>query len=136
MSDDTLDSLLTSTVGSRTNLHSYDTTKNRLNSISSNISNFYYSYDFDSQGNIKQRGNQLYIFDQGNRMTSATSKADYVYDALGHRLRVNHVDGTSQLQIYSPAGQLLTIQQTGGPNNGKQTNYIYLNRHVIAEVTQ
>jgi len=63
-------------------------------------------------------------------------KASYVYDGLGHRVKVNSADGTSLLQIYSPAGQLLYTKQSGGPSAAKNTRYIYLNRHLIAEAAQ
>jgi len=34
------------------------------------------------------------------------------------------------------AGQLLYTKQSGGPSAAKNTRYIYLNRHLIAEVSQ
>jgi RHS repeat-associated protein len=84
----------------------------------------------DSQGNIIQRGSQAYVFDQGNRMSSATGKATYGYDGLGHRVSVVGSDIVNRVQIYSQGGQMLYA----GPTGTTGTKYIYLRSHVIAEV--
>lgn len=132
---DALDNITQSVIGSRTNVHNYDSVKNRLTSISSNESAFNLNYDsYDEQGNIQKRGAQLFSFDLLNRLTSATGKATYQYDGFGHRVRVTSADGTNLVQVYSPAGQLLWTKQSGGAKPAKETKYIYLNRHVIAEV--
>ena len=133
---DVLDNLTGSTIGSRTNLYNYDSNKNRLDSFSSNVSGFNYTYAYDGQGNIAQRGSQLFSFDQGNRLSAATGKASYAYDGLGHRTKITSANGTIQVQVYTPAGQLLYSSQTGGPNPAKTIRYIYLNRHLIAEVSK
>ncbi|MDO8653460.1 MAG: hypothetical protein Q7R66_14835 [Undibacterium sp.] len=134
---DVLDNIRTSNIGSRTNLHNYDATKNRLTSITSNFSTYNLSYNsYDSQGNITLRGSQAFIFDQGNRLKSATGKASYIYDGLGHRVQVDSADSSKLIQIYTPAGQLLYTKQSGGSTQTKEIKYIYLNRHVIAEVSK
>jgi YD repeat-containing protein len=133
---DTLDNLVSSTIGSRSNVYSYDTTKNRLTSLASNVSNYNYTYGYDGQGNITSRGSQGFTFDMGNRMTAATNKDTYAYDGLGHRVKTVAADGTTTISIYSPAGQLLYTAQTGGPNPAKTTEYIQLHQHEIAEVAQ
>ncbi|MBC3874911.1 RHS repeat domain-containing protein [Undibacterium flavidum] len=130
---DGLDNLRISSVGSRSNIHTYNATTNLLSSISSNDSNFNFVYSYDTQGNIIQRGTQVYAFDKGNRLTSATGKATYSYDGLGHRVKTTNTDGSTQVSVYTPAGQILFTQKTGGTNPGK-TSYIYLDRHQIAEV--
>jgi RHS repeat-associated protein len=43
-------------------------------------------------------------------------------------------NGTSRIQVYDQAGQLRYAVQTGGPNPAVTTKYIYLNRHMLAEV--
>ena len=70
------------------------------------------------------------MFDQGNRMRSATGKATYGYDGLGHRMTVVGTDGVNRVQVYSQGGQLLYI----APSGGTATKYIYLHNHVLAEV--
>lgn len=133
---DTLDNLTGSTIGSRSNVYSYDQAKNLLTSFSSNVSGYNYTYGYDAQGNITQRGTQGFTFDQGNRMIAATGKATYTYDGLGHRVSMAKADGTNVLQVYTPAGQLLYAKQTGGPNPSKTTRYVYLHQHQIAEINQ
>jgi RHS repeat-associated protein len=86
------------------------------------------------RGNITQRGTQAYVFDVGNRMSSATGKATYSYDGHGRRVKVVESNGTNRIQVYDQAGQLRYAVQTGGPNPAVTTKYIYLNRHVLAEV--
>ncbi|MBC3874902.1 RHS repeat domain-containing protein [Undibacterium flavidum] len=130
---DSLDNLKISSVGSRSNIHTYNTTTNLLSNISSSDSNFNFAYSYDTQGNIIQRGTQVYAFDKGNRLTSATGKATYSYDGLGHRVKTTNTDGSTQVSVYTPAGQILFTNKTGGTNPGK-TSYIYLDRHQIAEV--
>lgn len=130
---DSIDNLKTSTIGSRSNIHTYNATTNLLSNISSSDSNFNFTYNYDSKGNITQRGTQAYVFDAGNRLTSATGKASYSYDGFGHRVKTTNADGSTQISVYTPAGQILFTQKTGGTNPGK-TTYIYLNRHQIAEV--
>ncbi len=132
---DVLDNITSSAIGGRSNIYSYDG-QNRLSNFSSNVSNFNFIYGYDGQGNIAQRGSQLFNFDQGNRLAAATNKATYTYDGLGHRVKTVSADGTTQIQIYTPAGQLLYSSQTGGPNPAKTIRYIYLNRHLIAEVSK
>jgi hypothetical protein len=133
---DVLDNITQSVIGGRTNMHNYDITKNRLTSITSSDTAYNLNYDdYDEQGNIKKRGSQLFEFDLVNRLTKATGKVnEYRYDGLGHRLNVASADGTDLIQVYSPAGQLLWTKQSAGPKPAKETKYIYLNRHVIAEV--
>jgi RHS repeat-associated protein len=92
--------------------------------------NFAVAYGYDSQGNITQRGNQLYVFDLGNRMKEATGKATYLYDGLGRRTSTIGTDGANRMQMYAQDGKLVYT----GATNAPKTKYIYLDRHVIAEV--
>lgn len=126
---DPIDNIRTSVVGSRSSVHSY--LNNRLDTITTNGTVTAYAYD--SQGNITARGSQGYYFDQGNRMQLANGKASYTYDGLGRRVTVSAADGSSQVQVYSQAGQLLYgVQQ--GTSTAQSTRYIYLGGKVIAQV--
>ena len=121
---------LTAGATARTTVHNFpDPATNRLMSISG-PAGYSFSYAYDSQGNIIQRGVQAYLFDQGNRMKSATGKATYGYDGLGHRVSVVGTDSVNRVQVYSQGGQLLYA----GPTGATGSKYIYLHNHVIAEV--
>jgi YD repeat-containing protein len=133
---DVLDNLRTSQISGRSNTHNYDLSgSNRLLSINNNGNLINYGYD--NQGNITQRGNQAFRFDLANRITSALGKASYRYDGLGHRSKINFADGSTRLQIYSPAGQLLFANQSASSTGpARRTWYIYLRQNLIAEVNQ
>jgi RHS repeat-associated protein len=134
---DALDNLTGSSLGGatgRSTTHQFDSATNRLTGISSGSSAYNLSYSYDVRGNITQRGTQAYVFDVGNRMSSATGKATYTYDGHGRRVKVVESNGTSRIQVYDQAGQLRYAVQTGGPNPAVTTKYIYLNRHMLAEV--
>ena len=54
---------------------------------------------------------------------------------FGHRVQTLGNDGSQLLQIYSTVdGQLLFAVQRGGAKPQKDTKYVYLNRHVVAEI--
>lgn len=131
---DALDNLTGTTISAgataRTTVHAIDPVTNRLTSISNGPAKYTFGYLYDAQGNITKRGDQFYGFDQGNRMTSATGRATYVYDGLGHRFSTITNDGVNRIQVYTQAGQLLYTALGAGVG----TNYIYLGRHQIAEV--
>jgi RHS repeat-associated protein len=134
---DALDNLVASrfTAGgtARDLTHAIDPLTNRLKSITNSAGGGYnFGFDYDDQGNIKQRGSQAFVFDMANRLTSAPGKGTYVYDGLGHRVSVVGTDGVNRIQVYSQAGQLLYVKAS---NAATGTKYIHLHNHVIAEVT-
>lgn len=130
---DVLDNIRTSTVGGRTSSYQYGA-RNLLDSLSSTAPSYGFTYAYDARGNVIQRGAQSFVFDQGNRLTSAPNRDSYVYDGYGHRVQTTAVDGTVTVSVYSPAGQLLYTRSSGGPNPPASTEYIYLHAHQIAEV--
>ena len=73
------------------------------------------------------------MFDQGNRMSSATGKATYGYDGLGHRVSTVGTDGVNRVSVYTQGGQLLYTRSTSAPLTAG-TKYIYLGRHQVSEV--
>jgi YD repeat-containing protein len=131
---DALDNLVSSAISgganARTLTHNINTTSNRLTSITGGPAAFNFAYGYDAQGNITRRGTQSYTFDQGNRMTAAAGRASYAYDGLGRRFSTVGTDGVNTIQIYTQDGKLLY----SGPPGGGGTKYIYLHKHVIAEV--
>jgi len=132
---DALDNITTSTVGSRVTTYDYDS-RNLLERLTSNAAGFSFAYGHDQRGNITSRAGQVFNFDLGNRLRSAPDKSTYVYDGYGRRVKTTAVDGTATLSLYSSDGKLLYTKRTGGPNPSLHTEYIYLNRHQIAEVKQ
>ncbi|MDP3670713.1 MAG: RHS repeat-associated core domain-containing protein [Telluria sp.] len=131
---DALDNLTSTTITgggtARNSIHSYDASKNRLDSITGGPAQYNFAYGYDTQGNIIKRGAQEYVFDLGNRMKSATGKGSYVYDGLGRRVSAVGVDGVNRVQVYSQDGKLMYA----GPTGSTGTKYIYLHNHLIAEV--
>jgi RHS repeat-associated protein len=103
---------------------------NRLDSITGSYS---LGYQYDSQGNIIQRGGQGYSFDIGNRMRSAPGVTTHAYDSLGRRISVVGTDGVNHIYVYGQEGKLL-YETTTGQALAAGTKYVYLNRHVVAEV--
>jgi RHS repeat-associated protein len=134
---DALDNLVASrfTAGgtARDLTHTIDPLTNRLKSITNSAGSGYnFAFDYDDQGNIKQRGSQAFVFDMANRLTSSAGKGTYLYDGLGHRVSVVGTDGVNRIQVYSQAGQLLYVKASNAPTG---TKYIHLHNHVVAEVT-
>jgi len=130
---DSIDNLVASSISGGANarnlVHAINPETNRLGSIAGGPANFNFGYGYDDQGNVTQRGAQIYRFDQGNRMTVAEGRATYAYDGLGRRFSTVGTNQVNTLQIYSQAGKLLY----SGPTDGSGTKYIYLNNHLIAE---
>ncbi|MES2352509.1 MAG: RHS repeat-associated core domain-containing protein, partial [Pseudomonadota bacterium] len=107
----------------------YDAT-NKVSSIGGSTT---LNFGYDSQGNLSTRGGAGYVFDQGNRLSSATGKASYVYDGWGHRVKEAKVDGTNVIQVYSRDGQLLYGSSAVGAATPTETRYVYLKGHLLAE---
>jgi len=131
---DTLDNITSSQITggakARTLTHNIDYATNRLTSLSGSYG---ISYQYDSQGNIVQRGGQAYGFDIGNRMRSAPGVTTHAYDGLGRRTSVVGTDGVNHVYVYGQEGRLL-YETTTGQALSSGTKYVYLNRHVVAEV--
>ncbi len=130
---DELDNLTSSTLTTgttqRSMTHNYASDTQRLMSISG-TAGFGVNYGYDGQGNVTQRGSQLYVFDQANRMKQATGKATYIYDGWGRRTSVVGTDNVNRVQMYALDGKLMI----SGPTTGIKTKFIYLHNHLIAEV--
>jgi RHS repeat-associated protein len=105
-----VDNLRTATVGTRASTLTYGATTKRLDSVNTNGVNT--AYDYDGNGNIWHKGSQTYAFDLGNRLTSANLGGSYAYDGHGRRTKIVRGDGSTQIQVYSQAGQLLWSETT------------------------
>jgi hypothetical protein len=132
---DALDNLtvtaITGGATARSTLHDFDPITNRLRSVSGPAA-YNFTYGYDAQGNITQRGAQTYTFDQANRMTSAAGRATYIYDGLGRRVSSVGNDSVNRVQVYSQVGQLMWSGAAGTVG----TKYIYLHKHAIVELSQ
>jgi hypothetical protein len=133
---DALDNLtstsLTSGATARETTHIFSTVTNLLTNVVSSNGAYNLAYAHDSLGNVTNRGSQAYVFDRGNRMSSATGKATYAYDGAGRRVSTVGTDGVNRVSVYSQAGKLLFSRPTSTPM-ADGTLYIYLRNHTIAE---
>jgi RHS repeat-associated protein len=127
---DALDNLRSSTITSgstpRTLNHLYDPSTNRLTGVSGT---FNVSLLYDANGNIVNRAGQGYVFDIGNRITSATGLASYLYDGHGRRAWTQFTNGRTILSIYGQSGRLLLTQDS----QRGTTRHIHLGDKVVAE---
>jgi RHS repeat-associated protein len=123
---DALDNIRTSNVGSRSLTHNIDSATNRLTSLSGSQS---VGFSYDANGNITQRAGQQFVFDIGNRMSSAPGKATYSYDGHGRRAQANMADGVWRLWAYTSDGKLRLDHRSGKG----ATRYVYLGSKLIAE---
>ncbi|MCS0611085.1 RHS repeat-associated core domain-containing protein, partial [Massilia solisilvae] len=133
---DALDNLTSSRItagpNARSLTHTINPTTNLLDSIMNSAGGTYnLAFKYDDLGNVKQRGTQMFTFDLGNRLASASGKGTYAYDGLGHRVSAVGTDGVNWIHVYSQEGKLLLVKRSGAAAGIK---YIYLGNHIIAEV--
>ncbi|MCE4538542.1 HNH endonuclease [Pelomonas sp. P7] len=128
---DPVDNLRAATVGSRASTFNFDA-NNQLASATTNGSTT--TYGFDARGNLTAKGGQTFGFDLGNRLSWSSQGGSYAYDGLGRRIRIASSDGSTRIQVYSQAGQLLWATSSGGPRPASTTGYIYLGGKQIAEI--
>ncbi|MBL8279602.1 MAG: RHS repeat protein [Pelomonas sp.] len=129
---DTVDNLRRANVGTRSTTINVSASTNQVTSVALNGSSA--NYGFDARGNLTAKGAQTFGFDLGNRMSWSSLGGSYAYDGLGRRIKVTSSDGSTRLQLYSQAGQLLWATSTGGSRPASTTAYIYLGGKQIAEV--
>ncbi len=126
---DGLDNLRASVVGNRSLTHLYDA-NNRLSGLAGSQS---IGFGYDGNGNITRRGGQTFVFDLGNRMTSAPGKSvSLLYDGHGRRSLNTLPDASWRLYAYTQDGKLRLSYNT---REGGSTRYIYLGGVLIAELT-
>ncbi|AMJ76752.1 RHS repeat-associated core domain-containing protein [Alteromonas stellipolaris] len=105
----------------------YDTTKNRLTSVSGFLGR-YSSINYDGRGNVTNNGRHSFTYNRANQLINAKGTTNsYTYD--GHSRRVKQKDGSgTSYSLYSKSGQLL-YRET--PDGG--INYVYLANKLIAK---
>jgi RHS repeat-associated protein len=84
---------------------------------------------YDPQGNVRNKNGQIYDFDFGNRLRSATGKESYRYDGHGRRVQTDKTAGHPALWQYSQGGQLL-YDEDGTRTTSSE--HVYLAGSVIA----
>ncbi|MDP3670776.1 MAG: RHS repeat-associated core domain-containing protein [Telluria sp.] len=133
---DSLDNITSTRVDTgataRTASHTYDPASNLLTNIVSTNAAYNLGFAYDALGNVTTRGSQSFVFDQGNRMSSATGKGSYTYDGLGRRVSTVGSDGVNRVTVYSQGGQMLFARATS-TSLGAGMKYIHLRNHLIAE---
>ena len=106
--------------------HLYDPTTNRLTGVAGTYN---VTLAYDANGNITNRAGQPYVFDIGNRVSSAPGVAYYYYDGHGRRSYTLHNSSRTTQNVYSQAGRLLlTLDSQRGT-----TKHIHLGDKVVAE---
>lgn len=80
---------------------------NRLGNIENSAGATIVGFGYDAQGNLQNKNGQMYDFDFGNRLRSATNKEIYQYDGLGRRVMASLPAGKSIYSQYSRGGQLV-----------------------------
>jgi RHS repeat-associated protein len=124
--DNLTSSLITGGSTPRQLNHLYDPSTNRMTGVSGT---FNVSLLYDANGNIVNRAGQGYVFDIGNRITSATGLASYLYDGHGRRAWIQFTNGRTVLSIYGQSGRLLLTQDS----QRGTTRHIHLGDKVVAE---
>jgi len=121
-----------------TSQFSYDETDNRISKLEDgNFDNYGYEQtklttlnsemlSYDNNGNLIQRGDDVFTYNQANRLSSATLTSgsfQYTYNALGQRINKQGL-GINTHYVYNNSGQL--IYETDTISN-ITTEYVYLN---------
>ena len=85
---------------------------------------------YDANGNLRQKGTQLFGFDIGNRNWGVIGQAGYAYDGHGRRYWALLSNGTQRNYAYSQAGKLLMTWDSARGT----TAHVYLDDKLLAEV--
>ena len=117
---DVLGNIKNKNLGTQQLTYSYDTSKNRLQSVTGG-----YNFVYDDRGNVLHNGKRSFNFNRANQITTS-GNVTYQYD--GHGRRVKKSAGTTSYSVYNKAGQLML---TDGPQG--ITHYIYLGKELIAK---
>lgn len=121
---DALGNIKSKTENAQSMSYHYDTTLNRLTSITGSNAR---TYSYDAHGNVTGDGNQTYSYNFAGNMTQSTAPSiDYYYD--GHQRRVRKAAGGDSYSVYSLSGQLMH-KSVGGVT----TDYLYAGSLLVAE---
>lgn len=85
----------------------YNPANNRLESIRNSAGAAVAGFDYDVQGNLRNKNGQAFHFDFGNRLRGVDGKEGYRYDGHGRRILAWKPGEGSILSMYAQSGQLL-----------------------------
>jgi RHS repeat-associated protein len=119
---DPLDNLRTANIGPQQFVYHYNTTTNRLDSISGTQA---WSFGYDVRGNQTSKTGSTYVFDAANRLRS-TAGIQYAYDAHGRRVGEIRPTG-GKYAMYTQDGVM-----RGEFDGSVHTAHIYLGKQLIA----
>ena len=129
---DVLDNLKRVKAPGRDHTYSYDA-KWRLETVNNTSGGeAVIGLGYDERGNLANKNGQLFVFDTGNRLRTATGLETYLYDGHGRRVKATHPTLGS---IYSFYGQDGALRFQHDERQGKATDYIMLNGSLIARVS-
>ncbi len=106
---DAVDNLRAAVVGTRTTTFVYGSNNQLTSAVTGGVST---PYNYDPRGNLSSKGSQTFGFDLGNRLATSSLGGGYAYDGHGRRFKTV-VGGSTRLQAYSQAGQLMWASSTG-----------------------
>jgi hypothetical protein len=129
ISYDDMGNIKTKTMGSESLSYFYSTANRRLTSIIGTSKN--YSFGYDSMENVTSNGTRSYTYDNGGHLLSSGTMS-FLYD--GNNLRVVSMKNgaVKEYSMYGNSGKLMFKHDV---ENGKTTNYIYLNKYLVAKKT-
>lgn len=119
---DVLGNLTAKTVGSTTSYYNYNTTTNRLSSVTGG-----YNFSYDDRGNVSHNGKRAFTFNRANQLVGS-GNVSYVYDGYNRRVRQQTAAGTNY-SLYNSGGQLMLRQNAAA----MRTFALYLGKDLIAE---
>lgn len=119
---DTLGNLTYKTVGGVGSSYSYNSTTNRLSTVSSG-----YSFSYDDRGNVINNGIRAFSFNRANQLISSGA-VTYAYDGYNRRIKQQTAAGVSY-SLYNSAGQLMMRQNPAA----LRSFALYLGNNLIAE---
>jgi RHS repeat-associated protein len=129
---DVLGNITSYTSKERNLTYNYNTTANRLTSVSGYVSQpgeastKYDSFSYDDRGNIYSNGDKTFTYNRANQLTTSGTNS-YLYDGHNRRVKQTDAKGTSY-SLYSQSGTLLYRETDDGG-----INYIYLGKKLIAK---
>lgn len=104
---------------------------NRLNYLQSDEQGMTLWLKYDAQGNLSERNEQGFKFDDGNRLREAIGRESYRYDGLGRRVASVSAQLGDISSFYSQSGEL---RWQNDARRGIRTEYVYLNGSLVAEL--
>lgn len=116
---------------SRNKIYNYNTSLNRLSSVTG--AGQTYSFSYDSQGNVSNNGTRGFTYNKANQLTNSGTNS-YIYDGHNRRVKTTDSKGISY-SMYSQSGVLLYRESNVNASThlGDGVNYIFLGKKLVAK---